>query len=167
MDHYCPWMFNCIGFANYRYFVLFLFYVTVACTYGVVLTLSDFSAIAGPRSPNIIHGIRITNNTRTAVMFTFILALSVGIAVAILFSWHVYLILTAQTTIEFYGNHTLRLRARVHGERFKNPYDRGYARNWQRIFGSSHPLAAALPSMRPSPGKPWPAPRPSSIVEVV
>lgn len=108
MDHYCPWMkanlcifkskhtslclpirFNCIGFANYRYFVLFLFYVTVACTYGVVLTLSDFSAIAGPRSPNIIHGIRITNNTRTAVMFTFILALSVGIAVAILFSWHV------------------------------------------------------------------------------
>jgi palmitoyltransferase len=82
-------MFNCIGFANYRYFVMFLFYVTIACTYGVVLTLSDFAVIAGPGTPRIIRGVHITNQMRTAVMFTFVLALSVGIAVAILFSWHV------------------------------------------------------------------------------
>jgi palmitoyltransferase len=38
------------------------------------------------------------------VLFTFVLALSVGIALSALLGWHVYLIFTAQTTIEFYVN---------------------------------------------------------------
>ena len=97
----------------------------------------------------------------------FVLAVSVGLAVAILFGWHCYLVLTAQTTIEFYGNHTLRLRARVRGERFRNPYDRGYANNFRQVFGAAHPLIAVLPSSRKPPGAPWPAPRARATVDVV
>lgn len=52
----------------------------------------------------------------SAVMMTFVLSLSVGIAIAVLLGWHVYLILTAQTTIEFYQNQTNRSRARQWGE---------------------------------------------------
>jgi len=167
MDHYCPWMFNCVGFANYRHFILFLFYVTVACTYGVVLTLADFVVVAGSRIPHTIRGVRITNQTRTAVMFTFVLALSIGIAVLILFGWHVYLVLTAQTTIEFYGNHTLRLRARAGGVRFQNPYDRGYSKNWQGTFDGSNLLVATLPSLHPPPGRPWPKPRRCQTLSIV
>lgn len=41
MDHYCPWMCTCVGYYNYRYFVLFLFYMTLGALYVVVYTLFD------------------------------------------------------------------------------------------------------------------------------
>ena len=162
MDHYCPWMFNVVGYANYRYFILFLFWVVVACLYGVAITATPFVALAWPAPARRPSRPR-SRHARSAVMFTFVLALSVGIAVFILFAWHVFLVLTAQTTIEFYGNTTLRHRAHSRGLNYTNPYDRGLKRNWQHVFGHRHPLLAILPSSRPPPAKPWPPPTTAAL----
>ena len=104
--------------------------------------------------------LKMENSARAAVLFTFVLSVSVGIAVTVLLGWHIYLVLSAQTTIEFYGNQTRKLRARVRGQRYHIPYDHGARANYEFVFGPLQKRgvvqALFVPSWRPPPWPPWP-----------
>ncbi|KAL1139787.1 hypothetical protein AAG570_006764 [Ranatra chinensis] len=39
MDHHCPWINNCVGERNQKYFIQFLVYVGVLSTYAIVLVV--------------------------------------------------------------------------------------------------------------------------------
>jgi palmitoyltransferase len=48
--------------------------------------------------------------------------------------WHYYLVLTAQTTVEFYNNQHAKSKARSKGEVFINPYNFGPLMNLKQFF---------------------------------
>ena len=162
MDHYCPWMFNTIGYLNYRYFCNFLFYVWVSMIYGTILTAVPFRNMNGVRVRDQIkmskeagfktaqHMMRMVPipEDRTALTFAFMLCLSIGIAISVLGGFHLYLMLTAQTTIEFHGNFAKRRGAARRGSKWNNPYSVGWRNNFRLVYGTRHPLLSILPSSR-------------------
>jgi len=165
LDHYCPWMFNAVGYFNYRYFVNFLIYVCTAMMYGAFISYRPFANSTGPQyREQLLHyretGVwkhmypyTPTGSERMPLSLAFMMCLAVGIAVALLGGFHIYLLLSAQTTIEFHGNISSKRRAKKSGKKYRNPYDLGWKRNWQQVYGDcgdtvSVLMAILIPSSR-------------------
>ena len=155
MDHYCPWMFNTVGYFNYRYFVSFLIHVMLAMVYLMIMVLRPFLALNSSEYrqqivqskhqdfDSVHHLIPYvpTPEERSCIGFMFMMSAAVGISVGFLCGFHIYLILTAQTTIEFnskvsfsFNWNRLQRTARI-GNNNNNPYDLGWKQNWRQVFG--------------------------------
>jgi len=133
MDHHCPWINNCVGFGNYRHFVLFLLFLAMSCIFVVCTFFPVFyDGFFNHRSRRHYH---LPRSARSSIMTSFMIACSILVALFILGGFHVYLVLTNQTTIEFQLNLMHRREARKNGEYFRNPYDMGRRRNFQQVFG--------------------------------
>mmetsp|Transcript_78323 Transcript_78323/g.162742 ORF Transcript_78323/g.162742 Transcript_78323/m.162742 type:complete len:390 (+) Transcript_78323:168-1337(+) len=92
MDHHCPWVYNCIGFRNHKYFFLVLVYASV--TLGIIV-FSMFETVWW--------------STRTDVPIPLMILLVAGeafatflfVIVTSFLAFHIWLMVKAMTTVEF------------------------------------------------------------------
>ena len=48
MDHHCPWIGNCVGYGNHKYFIQFLGWAALSGTYvGLMLMTPLIAAFSG------------------------------------------------------------------------------------------------------------------------
>lgn len=113
----------------------------------------------GPRPERILPMLPYRDE-KTLLSLCFMLCMAVGVAVLMLGGFHIYLALTAQTTVEFHGNFANRKRAKQMGQKWQNPYSAGSFRaNFEQVFGRKKPwFLALLPSRREPECFPFPVP---------
>jgi len=89
MDHHCPWVNNCVGFKNYKYFYLLLLYAALLEIYCLVILVYCIS-----RSAPHYGGWEYSSMVCVGVVALFSLG-TLGLLV-----FHTHLMISNQTTIE-------------------------------------------------------------------
>jgi palmitoyltransferase ZDHHC2/15/20 len=124
MDHHCPWVANCIGFFNYKYFINMLFYTATTLWY---LVLSSY-----PLLSHVLDHDSIDYKFSYYVITSQIMASVLGLVITLFFIFHLWLITKQYSTIEF-----CEKRNETESNFKVSPYNRGIVQNFKNILGEN------------------------------
>lgn len=140
MDHFCPWLSNCVGYYNHKFFVLFLFYTVLNST------LADTQLIHALATCTLTVGKKFMLSQGAFLMSI------VSATLAPFLGFHCWLISKNMTTIEFCEN-KCKL---VNGCRLSR-FDKGLLHNIQCVMGKDWYKWLIPMGAPPSDGTKWEA----------
>jgi len=123
MDHHCPWIYNCVGFKNHKYFFLLLFYAVIDLWLIVWTMLPSVASSTGSDTPF---------TQMFCLLFGETLASFLSVLLTGFFFFHVYLMLKSMTTIEFCEK---QLKRTGHDP---GAYDHGVLGNVKAVLGENY-----------------------------
>lgn len=139
MDHYCPWLGNCVGHGNQKHFVLFLFYTVLSVNLvdlSILRALFCVGGFSGGHTIMMAHG-AFLSTLLASVLTPF-------------FGFHCWLLANNMTTIEY-------CEKRGRNSAYVSPYDNGIARNLASVLGDSFLLWPLPIGSPPDDGLNWTA----------
>jgi len=144
MDHHCPWIYNCVGHGNYKYFFLLLVY-----------SVADLHLIFWAQGVSVKESIEVDKPflTMFLLMFGETLVFLMGTLLSGFLCFHLWLVFKGMTTIEFCEK-SMPKRPKAEGAEknsgMRSAYDEGCLGNICSVLGNN-PLLWLLP-LTPSPG---------------
>nr|CAD1817329.1 unnamed protein product [Ananas comosus var. bracteatus] len=125
-DHHCPWVGQCIGLRNYRYFILFISTATFLCIYIFLFSTLNIVGEKNNYPGSIWNVMKKEVLSLVLMIYTFVTVWFIGGLTV----FHLYLIGTNQTTYENF---------RYRYNRKENPYSKGILRSFTDLFFSKTP----------------------------